>query len=67
MHVWYFLCHHSEYSCGFLHTVKSIHMGLKVYNAMMKFLFSFLNVVLMQKSKYAKVKIIYAIQKGKHG
>ena len=30
-----FLCHPSEYSCGFLHTVKIIHMGLKVYNAMM--------------------------------
>ena len=26
--VFLFLCHHSEYSCGFLHTVKSIHMGL---------------------------------------
>ena len=58
-----FLCHHSKYSCGFLHTVKIIHMELKIYNAMMKFLFSFLNAMLMQKSKYAKGKIIHAILK----
>ena len=65
MHAWYFyfLCHHSEYCCGFLHTVKIIHMGLKVYNSMMIFLFSFLNVMRMQKSKYAKGKIIHAMLK----
>jgi hypothetical protein len=33
----------------------------------MKFLFSFLNAMLMQKSKHAKVKIIYAMLKGKYG
>ena len=58
MYAWYFyfLCHHGEYSCGFLHSVEIIHMGLKIYNAMMQILFYFLNVMLMQKSKYAKVK-----------
>ena len=61
--VFLFLCHHSKYSCGFLHTINIIHMELKVYNAMMKFLFSFLNAMLMQKSKYAKGKIIHAMLK----
>jgi len=28
--VFLFLCHHGEYSCGFLHTVEIIHMGLRI-------------------------------------
>jgi hypothetical protein len=41
IYIYLFLCHYSEYSCGFLHTVKIIHMGLKVYNAMMIFFIFF--------------------------
>jgi len=55
------LCHHGEYSYKFLHTVKVFTWGLEFYNVMMQFLFSFLNTMLMQKSKCAKVKIIYAM------
>jgi hypothetical protein len=40
--VFLFLCHHDEYFYRFLHTVKIIHMGLKVYDGIIKFLFSFL-------------------------
>jgi hypothetical protein len=40
--IFLFLCHHDEYSYGFLHTVKIIHLGLKVYDAIIIFLFSFL-------------------------
>jgi hypothetical protein len=58
--VFLFLRHHDEFSYGFLHTVKIIHLGLKVYDAIIKFLF-FSNVMLMPKSKYDKVKIINAI------
>jgi hypothetical protein len=50
-----FLCHHDEYSYGFLHTVKIIHLGLKVYDAI-KFLLFFSNAMLMQKSKYTEGK-----------
>jgi hypothetical protein len=45
-------------SCGFLHTVKIIHIGIEFYNAMVKrFLLYFPNAKQMQKSKYAKVKV----------
>jgi hypothetical protein len=52
-----FLCLHGKYSCGFLHTVKIIHMGLKV------FIMQWWNFYLMQllKSNNVKVKIIYAM------
>jgi hypothetical protein len=53
--VFLFLRHHNEYSYGFLCTMKIIHMGLKVHDAI-KFLFFFSNAMLMQKSKYAKEK-----------
>jgi hypothetical protein len=46
--------------------MKIIHMGLKVYDAMIneiKIFIFFSNAMLMQKSKYAKVKIINAMQK----
>ena len=47
-------------------------MGLKIYNAVMKcghehFYLSFLNAMLMQKSKYAKVKRIHAMVESKYG
>jgi hypothetical protein len=58
--VFLFLRHHDEFSYGFLHTVKIIHMGLKVYDAIINFFF-FSKAMLMQKSKYAKVKIINAM------
>jgi hypothetical protein len=64
------LCHHYEYSYMFSHTMKIIHMGLKVYDAMInaiKIFIFFSNAMLMQKSKYAKVKIINAMQKSKYG
>ena len=45
-----------------------IHMGLGFYDAIIQFLFYFFqNAKLMQKSKYAKVKITHAMQKGKYG
>jgi hypothetical protein len=53
--VFLFLHHHNEYSYGFLHTLKIIHMGLKVHDVI-KILFFFSNAMLMQKSKYAKGK-----------
>jgi hypothetical protein len=53
--VFLFLYHHDEYFYGFLHTVKIIHMGLKVYDAIF-FLFFFSNAMLMSKSKYAEGK-----------
>ena len=51
-----FLCHHSKYSWGFLHTVELLTWGLVFYNAIMKFYFMFISAKQMQKSKYAKVK-----------
>jgi hypothetical protein len=49
--------------------MKIIHMGLKVYDGMIneiKIFIFFSNAMLMQKSKYAKVKIINAMQKSKY-
>ena len=54
--VFLFLCHHSEYSYRFLHTVKLLTWGFWIYDAIVRFLFSFLNAMLIQKSRYAKVK-----------
>ena len=62
-----FLCHHGEYSCEVLHTVEIFTWGLGFYNAVMGFLFFFSNAMPMQKSKYAKVKIIHEMQKGENG
>ena len=62
-----FLCHHSKYSWGFLHTVELLTWGLEFYNATMKILFSFQNAKYMHKIKYAKVKIIHAMRKSKYG
>ena len=56
MYAWYFLCRHSKYSCGFLHTVKIFTWGLGFYNAIINFLFYFLDALQMWKNKYAKVK-----------
>jgi hypothetical protein len=53
--VFLFVWHHDKYSYGYLHTMKLIHMGLKVYDAII-FLFFFSNAMLMHKSKYAKGK-----------
>ena len=44
-----------------IYTVDLFHMGLRIYNAIMKcnhetFYLSFINTMLMQESKYAKVK-----------
>ena len=64
--VFLFLCHHGEYSWGVLHTIELFTCGLEFYNAIMKFLFLFLNAKHMQKSKYAKVKIIHAMLKSKY-
>jgi hypothetical protein len=46
--------------------MKIIHTGLKVYDAIF-FLFFFSNPMLMQKSKYAKGKIIHAMLGSKYG
>jgi hypothetical protein len=53
MHIYfYFLCHHGEYSCGFLHITNIIHMGLRNFDAAKQiFLFYFPMQVLMQKIK----------------
>ena len=71
MYAWYFylfLCHHDECSCGFLHSKESFTWGIGFYDAIIQFLFYFFqNAKLMQKSKYAKVKITHAMQKGKYG
>jgi hypothetical protein len=42
-------------------------MGLRILYATIKFLFYFLNAKQMQKSKYAKEKIIHAMLKSKYG
>ena len=54
-------------SYGFLYSEESFTWVLGFYNAIMKFLFYFLNAKQMQKSKYAKVEIIYAMRKSKYG
>ena len=65
--VFLFLRCHSKYSWGFLHTGELFTWGLGFYNAVMGFLFFFSNAMPIQKSKYAKVKIIHEMQKGENG
>jgi hypothetical protein len=64
-----FLCHHGEYSIGFLHATKLFTWGFKIYDAVQQiniFIF-FSNAMLMQKSKYAKVKNNSCNAKNKYG
>jgi len=48
---------------GFYTPWKVFTWGFKIYNALMEFLLFFSNVMLMQKSKYAKVEIIHVTRK----
>jgi hypothetical protein len=49
-----FLCHHGEYLHGFLHTTNLFTWGFRIYDALDKYFYFFYNVMLKQKSKYAK-------------
>jgi hypothetical protein len=67
MHAWYFYVTTANIPTDTY--CISTHMGLRIfYEAMMicsnkTFYLSFLNAMLIQKSEYAKVKIIYAMVK----
>ena len=51
---------------GFYTPQKLFTWGLGFYNVVMQFLFSFLKAMRMQKSKYAKMEIIYTVCKNKN-
>jgi hypothetical protein len=64
--IFLFLCHHSKYSWGFLHTIELLTCGLGFYNTIMKFLFYVYKCKANVESKYAKVEIIHAMLKSKY-
>ena len=68
MHTWYFYFDAATVNIlgGFLHTIELFTWGLGFHNATIKFLFYFLSAKQMQKSKYAKAKIIHAMLKSKY-
>ena len=72
MYVWYFYFYATTVNIPTgIYTVDLFTWGLGFCNVMMKcshetFYLSFLNVMLMQKSKYAKVKRIHAMLGSKY-
>ena len=69
MHAWYFYFYATMVNilAGFYTPQKLFTWGLGFYNVVMQFLFSFLNAMRMQKSKYVKMEIIHAMRKSKYG
>ena len=69
MHAWYFYFYATMVNilAGFYTPYKLFTWGLGFYNVVMQFLFSFLNAMRMQKSKYVKMEIIHAMRKSKYG